>query len=163
MRNLGDWENKKVLFSGFIENWKVHNGLGNIMLSNVTLRLIDKPEKRYFNHLWIQNYPNFKNIEDKIERLHKVFGTATVIQYQRQNGTTDFSINYLSGKYSLEKIMHDLNTLILKNSSKKKIKDKASFMKEVLLSKDFLVASLDFDYQERLNYCQKVIDKLKYY
>lgn len=165
MRNLEDWEGKKILFTGFVENWKAHkqNNLGNVLLSNLTLRLVDKPAKRYFQHLWVHNLHSFGKIEPNLERLHQVYGTAVVIKYRRKDFTWDYSFTCLTGKYFIDKVLQDLNYLILKNAPRKKIKQKAEFMLELLESKEFIVKSLDFDYQRRLDYCKNIITKLEKY
>lgn len=166
MRNLSDWESSKVLFEGFIENWNPNpssDSAGNILLTSVSLKLIEKSEKRYFEHIWIRNYPAYRNIEDKLERLTKVFGNATVVKYRRKNNTIDYGIDYIGGKYCIQKLMYDLNLMVLKNSPRKKIKTKVLFILELLNSKNFISNTLDFDYEECLFYVNKIINKIKNY
>lgn len=163
MRNLQDWEGQKILFTGFVENWKTHKEetVGNVLLSNLTIRLVEYPTKRYFQHLWVHNLNSFEKIKPNLERLHQVYGVGKVIKYCRKNQTEDYSIKCLNSKYYIDRVLQDLNNLILKNAPRKKIKDKATFMLSLLESKEFIVKSLDFDYDKRLRYCSSIVQKLK--
>lgn len=166
MRKLNDWEHENVLFAGYIENWKKHkdNNKGNILLSCVSIRLATEPEIRTFSHIWLHNFSNFEMVEDKLSRLCYVQGSGKVIQYTRKNGTKDYSVNCLSRKLLIEKILEDLSKLILKNSARKKIKDKAQMLKDTLTSFNFISRDISkFDYHKSKEFGERILTKLAKY